>query len=78
MSIFRAPWEPTVTQHITTRNDAIDDGDLLVHDWRSSQLQRLGISEWLSEVYADLVDWHQVALLVQRGCPPRLALRIIS
>ena len=50
-----------MTQHITTRNDAIDDGDVLVHDWRSSQLQRLGIPEWLSEFYADLVDWHQVA-----------------
>jgi hypothetical protein len=78
MSIFRAPQEPIVTQHITARNDAMDDGDVLVHDWRSSQLQRLGISESLSEVYADLVDWHQVARLVQRGCPPRLALHIIS
>jgi hypothetical protein len=78
MSIFQPPREPTVTQHITTRNDAIDDGDVLVHDWRSSQLQRLGISGWLSEAYADLVDWHQVARLVHRGCPPRLALHIIS
>jgi|tagenome__1003787_1003787.scaffolds.fasta_scaffold19585410_1 hypothetical protein len=78
MSIFRAPQEPMVTQHITTRNDAIDDGDVLVHDWRSSQLQRLGIPEWVSEFYADLVDWHQVARLVQCGCPPRLALHIIS
>jgi hypothetical protein len=30
----------------------------------------------LAEVYADHLDWHQVAGLVQRGCPPRLALRI--
>ena len=27
-------------------------------------------------VYADRLDWHQVARLVQHGCPPRLALRI--
>jgi len=27
-------------------------------------------------VYADRIDWHQIARLV-RGCPPRLALRIV-
>jgi hypothetical protein len=26
---------------------------------------------------ADQVDWHQVARLVQQGCPPRLALSIV-
>ena len=31
----------------------------------------------LAEIYADQIDWHQVARLVQRGCPPQLALRII-
>ena len=31
----------------------------------------------LAEIYADHVDWHQVARLVQRGCPARLALRIV-
>jgi Bacterial regulatory proteins, luxR family len=31
----------------------------------------------LAESYAGRVDWHQVARLVQRGCPPRLALRIV-
>jgi hypothetical protein len=30
----------------------------------------------LAEVYADRLAWHQVARLVQHGCPPRLALRI--
>jgi hypothetical protein len=30
----------------------------------------------LAEVNADHLDWHQVARLVQPGCPPRLALRI--
>jgi hypothetical protein len=24
------------------------------------------------------VDWHQVAELVRRGCPPRLVLRIVG
>jgi hypothetical protein len=28
------------------------------------------------EVYADHLDWHEVARFVQRGCPSRLAVRI--
>ena len=28
-------------------------------------------------IYADRIDWHQIARLVQRGCPPGLALRIV-
>jgi len=56
--------------HAATRDD------LLVHNWRVSQLERLGVPSPLSTVYADRVDWHEVARLVQRGCPPQLALRI--
>jgi len=48
-----------------------------VHNWRVSQLTRLGISRPLAEIYADNIDWHQIARLVQRGCPPHLALRIV-
>ena len=51
--------------------------DPLVHNWRVWQLTRLGIPGSLAEIYADRVDWHQVARLVQRGCPARLALRIV-
>jgi hypothetical protein len=54
-----------------------DRDELLVHTWRVSQLTRLGIPGPLAEIYADRVDWHQVARLVQRGCPARLALRIV-
>ena len=42
------------------------------------RLTRLGVPGALAEIYADRLDWHQVARLVQRGCPPRLALRIAS
>jgi hypothetical protein len=52
--------------------------DLLVHDWRVGRLSRLGVPRALAEVYADHLDWHQVARLVQHGCPPPLALRIAS
>ena len=39
---------------------------------------RLGVPATLAEVYADRIDWHQFARLVQRGCPLRLALRITN
>jgi hypothetical protein len=55
----------------------VDQDGLLVHNWRVSQLTRLGVPRPLAEIYADRIDWHQVARLVQRGCPARLALRIV-
>jgi hypothetical protein len=55
----------------------LDEEELLVHNWRVDRLTRLGIPGSLAEVYADRLDWHQVARLVQRGWPPRLALRIV-
>ena len=54
----------------------VDHERLLVHNWRVARLTRLGIPGALAGVHADRLDWHQVARLVQRGCPPRLALRI--
>ena len=60
-----------------TGHDAVGHDDLLIHNWRVSQLKRLGLSGPLAESYADRIDWHQIARLVQRGCPPRLALRIV-
>ena len=57
--------------------ERIDYEELLVHDWRAKQLTQLGIPEPIAEAYADRLDWHQVAALVQRGCPPMLALRIV-
>jgi hypothetical protein len=64
--------EPPITGH-----DAISRDDMVVYNWRVSQLTRLGIPGPVAEVYADHIDWHQVARLVQRGCPPHLALRIV-
>ena len=61
-----------------TGQRAMDGEQQLVHDWRVSRLTRLGIPAPLAEVYANRVDWHQIARLVQRGCPARLALRIAS
>jgi hypothetical protein len=61
-----------------TGRRATDRDQSPVHCWRVSQLARLGIPRPLAEAYAECVDWHQIAELVQRGCPPQLALRIVA
>lgn len=60
------------------RHEAIDHDEHSVHEWRVTQLRRLGIPGALAEADADRIDWHQIATLVQLGCPPRLAIRIIG
>ena len=50
--------------------------ELLIQAWRAEQLRRLGLSRILAETFAALVDWHEVAGLVARGCSPELALEI--
>jgi hypothetical protein len=47
-----------------------------VYAWRVEQLGKLGISTWVADAVANMVDWHDVARLVQKGCPPDLALEI--
>jgi hypothetical protein len=51
--------------------------ELLIQAWRAEQLWRLGLSHTLAETFADLVDWHEIAALVARGCSPELALEIV-
>ena len=48
-----------------------------VYQWRAARLARLGIPWPVAEAAAGHVDWHQMAALVQRGCPPGLAFRIL-
>jgi hypothetical protein len=55
----------------------LPDEEILVHGWRTEQLRRLGLHALVAEVYADLVDWHALAELVERGCPAELALDIV-
>jgi hypothetical protein len=52
------------------------DEESMVQAWRAEQLRRLGLSRILAEMFAGLVDWHEVAELVARGCSPELALAI--
>ncbi|MCW2572886.1 MAG: hypothetical protein JWO88_2944 [Frankiales bacterium] len=57
-------------------NELVDDR-ALIDGWRAEQLRRLGLSRILAEAFAGLVDWHDVAALIARGCPPELALAIV-
>ena len=63
----------TSTAHMTAGDDYH-----LVHEWRVGRLIRLGVPWPQAQAAADRVDWHQVATLVQHGCPPQLALRIVG
>jgi hypothetical protein len=54
-----------------------NDEERLVKDWRTSQLERLGVPRVLAEIFGGLVDWHDIARLVERGCSPELALEIV-
>ena len=49
----------------------------LIHEWRAEQLGKLGISWTIAQAVAGLVDWHDLARLVERGCSPELALEIV-
>ena len=69
--------EPAATGRYGAGHCVIEHEELLVHNWRVTQLTRLGIPGSVAETYADRIDWHEVARLVRRGCPPRLALRIV-
>jgi hypothetical protein len=38
----------------------------------------LGLPRRVAELVADRVDWHEVAGLVQKGCPASLAIAIVE
>jgi hypothetical protein len=68
---------PQVKPPLTGPGHEVIDRDDAVHEWRVRQLTRQGIPWPLAQAVADHVDWHQVARLVQHGCPPLLALNIV-
>jgi len=53
------------------------DEDELVYAWRVEQLAKLGLPDLIASAVATIVDWHEVAGLVERGCSPELALEIV-
>jgi hypothetical protein len=50
--------------------------EVRVYAWRVEQLAKLGLSTVIANAVATLVDWHEVARLVEKGCSPELALEI--
>jgi class 3 adenylate cyclase len=67
----------TSSPRLETEFDSRRDQKLLVREWRAEQLRRLGVPPAHAALFADLVDWHAIADLVARGCPPTLALKIV-
>jgi hypothetical protein len=59
-------------------HEDIDPESGAVHDWRVNRLTGLGLSRPVAELVADRVDWHEVARLVQHGCPASLAIAIVE
>jgi hypothetical protein len=53
------------------------DEDARVYAWRVERLSGLGLSNLVASAVAPLVDWHEIACLVERGCSPELALEIV-
>ena len=50
--------------------------EVRIYAWRVEQLAKLGLSTVIADAVATFVDWHDVARLVEKGCPPELALEI--
>ncbi len=75
--------KPTLTDDIPsapdddTLADTHDEEEVLVWQWNAQQLHRLGLSWLLAHAFATVVDWHDFAKLVERGCSPELALEIV-
>jgi hypothetical protein len=51
--------------------------DARVYTWRVEQLSGLGLTHVVASAVASFVDWHEIARMVERGCPPELALEIV-
>jgi hypothetical protein len=64
-------------QVVEFEQEAVSADEILVNEWRVEQLERLGIRRLVAEAVAGLVDWHEVASLIERGCTPALALEIV-
>ncbi|TMK55604.1 MAG: hypothetical protein E6G60_19075 [Actinobacteria bacterium] len=68
--------EPILISDAELVEDATDE-EPLIYAWCVEQLQRLGLRRIPAETFAELVDWHEIAELVARGCKPELALEIV-
>jgi hypothetical protein len=67
----------TSSPTLETEFDSRRDQQGIVREWRTERLRQLGVPAAHAVLFADLVDWHAIAALVARGCPPTLALKIV-
>jgi hypothetical protein len=65
------------SSRLMTWPDSRRDEQVIVREWRAEQLRRPGDPPGHAVLFADRVDWHAIADLVARGCPPTLALKIV-
>jgi hypothetical protein len=75
----KTPGAPVANVVVTSfRSPAIADDDFA--GWRRRRLQRAGFEPALAEVVARdcAMDLHALLELVDRGCPPPLAARILA
>jgi len=61
----------------TELDEEAGDEEAKVRFWCVEQLRNLGLSATIAMAFAGRVDWHEIAALVGRGCPPELALEIV-
>ena len=64
-------------QDAETEVDPRANQEAQVHAWRAEKLRELGLPGLVAEIFADRVDWHEIAALVRCGCPTGLALEIV-
>ena len=78
MAAFRH--QPVMTTHTATRRPCTTDGPPVdVVAWRRCRLVEAGFPELLARrLAATRVDVHALLQLVDRGCPPELAARILA
>ena len=69
-------WNVEVDEAESVEIQASDE-DARVYAWRVERLSGLGLSNLVASAVAPLVDWHEIARLVERGCSPELALEIV-
>ena len=69
-------WNVEVDEVESVEMQASDE-DARVYAWRVERLSDLGLSNIVASAVAPLVDWHEIARLVERGCSPELALEIV-
>jgi hypothetical protein len=75
-SIVEDLWSVEVDELESVELPASDE-DERVYVWRVERLSDLGLSNIVASAIAPLVDWHEIARLVERGCSPELALEIV-